>query len=116
MKSVKRLTIEVKKLNQKLDAVGSQNRFMVYTTNPWKFASYNFIAGIFYSLGMLFGTAVIATVLVYFLGKMDFTRPLSQWVEKTLGQIKWEKIITIPSNTINQKIIEQEQLIVPPQN
>lgn len=116
MKSVKRLTVEVKKLNQKLDSIGSQNRFMIYSASPWKFGWYNFIAGIFYSLGMLFGTAIVATVLVYLLGKMDFTRPLSVWVEKTLSQIKWEKIISVPTNTLNQKVIEQNQLIITPTN
>lgn len=116
MKSSSRLTVEIKKLNQRLDQIGSQNRFMIYSVNRWKFASYNFWAGVFYSLGMLFGTAVIATVLVYFLGKMDFTKPLSQWVEKTLGGIRWEKIISIPASNYDPKIIEQDQIIVNPSN
>ena len=96
MKSISRLTVEIKKLNQKLDRIGGQNRFMVYSTNPVKFGWYNFLAGIFYSLGILFGTAVIATSLLYFSSKYNFTNSITTWVETTLSQIKWEKILNIP--------------------
>lgn len=104
MEPTEKLSREIEILNQKLDEIGNQNRFMVFTTKRRKFAMYNFLAGMWYSLGMLFGTAVVATVAVYFLSKIDFTRSISSWVQSTLSQIKWEKIIGIPNSDINLQL------------
>lgn len=111
MKSVTRLTIEIKKLNEKLDRIGSQNRFMVYSTSPWRFASYNFIAGVFYSLGILFGTAVIATSLLYLSAKYNFTNSVTTWMESTLSQIRWERILNMPSSSNqNFKVVQPVEI------
>lgn len=111
MKSISKLTVEIKKLNQKLDRIGDQNRFMVYSTNPWKFGWYNFLAGVFYSLGILFGTAVIATSLLYLSAKYNFTNSVTSWVENTLSQIKWERILNVPSSSNqNFKVIQPVEI------
>lgn len=93
MKSSKKLVLELKKLNQKLDHINNNDRYMVYNANPFKFALFNFIAGIFHSLGTLVGTAVIAGAIIYLFSKVNFSSAVSSFLEQTMSQIKWEKVI-----------------------
>jgi hypothetical protein len=76
---------ELKKLN---------NRFFVFNTNPFKFGIFNFLGGTFHSLGTIFGTVIITSVLVYLFSRASFTKSISSWIENTLNQVKWEKILT----------------------
>ncbi|MDP4009712.1 MAG: DUF5665 domain-containing protein [Candidatus Shapirobacteria bacterium] len=93
MKSSQKVVLELKKLNKRIDMIGAKGNFMVYTANPWKFAFYNFIAGIFHSLGSLFGTVVVAAAIIYFLSQINFTNSLNTWVQNLTSQINWEQII-----------------------
>ena len=88
MKSTKKLTLEIRKLNQKLDTLGNRSRFMVYSANPFKFALFNFISGIFFSLGSLFGTAVIAGIMVYFFSQIDLITVITDWLNLIFSQIR----------------------------
>ena len=83
---------ELKALNEKLDKI----------TKPSKLMWTNFLSGTFRSLGMIFGTVVIGSILIYFFSQLDFTKAVSGWVENTLSQIKWEKIITPQISTLEQ--------------
>jgi uncharacterized membrane protein required for colicin V production len=85
---------ELKTINEKLEKL----------TNPSKVAMHNFISGTFRSLGMLFGTIIIGSIIIYFFSQIDFTKKITSWVEDTLTQISWQKIIA-PQN----QIIEQQQ-------
>lgn len=99
IKSREKLVLELKRLNQKLEQVGNTDRYMIYNANPFKFAWFNFIGGVFHSLGTLFGTLVVAGAIIFIVSKVDFTGTISSWMEKTMSQIKWEKVIpTPPSN------------------
>jgi hypothetical protein len=80
---------ELKNINQKIEKF----------TKPTKFAWLNFLGGISHSLGTLFGTAIITLILIYVFSRFDFTKSISNWMENTLNQINWEKII-IPQTTI----------------
>ena len=84
MKSRERLILELKKLNEKLDRIGNNDRYMVYNANPWKFAFFNFLSGIFHSLGTLFGTIIIAGAIIYFFSKIDFTQSLSKFIQQAI--------------------------------
>jgi hypothetical protein len=83
---------QIKKLNQRLD----------FITNPFKNAGYNFIAGVFRSLGGLFGTIVIAGAIFYFFSKIDLVGPMTAWIETILSQIQWEKIVQTPQASPQQ--------------
>lgn len=83
---------QVKKLNQRLD----------FINNPFKNAGYNFIAGIFRSLGSLFGTIVVAGAFFYFFSKVDLVKPVTDWVESVLSEIQWEKVIQAPQPSPQQ--------------
>jgi hypothetical protein len=99
MKSTKLLRLEINKLNQKLDEISMNgSKFLIYSANPWKFAWYNFLAGIFHSLGSLVGTAVIAAGLIYFFSKVDLVNTVSVLVETVLNRIQWQNIL-IPTPT-----------------
>lgn len=80
------LLSQLTKLNQRLDIL----------TNPVKNASYNFISGIFRSLGSLFGTVILAGIIFYFFSNVDFVKPITTWVEQIMTQINWEKIVPTP--------------------
>lgn len=86
MKTSKKLILELKKLNNSLDRIGYKNRYLVYNANPFKFAWFNFIAGIFHSLGTLFGTFIIAGILVYILSRFEFFQQLTNWFQSLIGQ------------------------------
>ena len=96
MKSRQKLILELEKLNKKLDTLGNNSRYMIYNANPFKFAWFNFIAGIFHSLGSLFGTVVIAAAVVYVLSQFNITKLFSQMIENSLNQIRWEKVVPTP--------------------
>ena len=97
MKSTQRLTLEIKKLNQKLDSFSNQSRFMIYSANPAKFALYNFLAGAFHSLGSLVGTAIIIALIAYFASQVDLVKPMADWMEQVFSQISWDKLIPTSS-------------------
>lgn len=75
------LTSELKKLNQKLDIL----------SNPFKNAWFNFRTGIFHSLGNLFGTVVVAALVVYLLSLFNINQLFTSWfqklIESTVNQI-----------------------------
>lgn len=75
---------ELKNINQKIE------KFI----KPTKFAWLNFLGGISHSLGTIFGTAIITLILIYVFSQFNFTKSISTWMENTLSQIKWEKILT----------------------
>ncbi|HBP50883.1 TPA: hypothetical protein DD455_00940 [Candidatus Shapirobacteria bacterium] len=93
MKSSQKLVIELKKLNQSLDKIGNQSRFMIYSSSPMKFAFYNFIAGVFHSLGSLFATAVIAGIFVYFFSQIDLVSIINGWINSILSQSQYSNIL-----------------------
>ena len=93
MKSSEKLTLEIRKLNQKLDQIGSRTRFMIYSANPAKFAAYNFIAGIFHSLGTLFGTFIIFGIVAYIFSQFDITNSVNKWFAEIISNIDWQQII-----------------------
>lgn len=97
MKTSKQIVLELKRLNSRLDEINLNNRYMVYNASPWKFAWFNFLAGIFHSLGTLFGTAVVAAALVYLLGRFNVTKIFSDFLQSSLQQIQWQQIIPTPS-------------------
>jgi len=93
------LTVQLEKLNFQLEKLRRQGKIMIYSAHPLKFAFYNFLAGVAHSLGSLVGTVFVAGVILYFLSQFDLTSLVSRWVEKSLRQINWEKVIPLP--TIN---------------
>ncbi len=86
MKESQKLRLEIKKLNGKLDSISYRTRFMIYNANPWKFALYNFIAGIFHSLGSFIGTAVIAAVIYYLFREINFAEVFSDFFNQLFEQ------------------------------
>jgi hypothetical protein len=107
MKNSAKLVLELKKLNHKLDYINNNDRYLVYNASPLKFAWFNFIGGVFHSLGTLFGTVVVAGILVYFLSRINITKPITDWVEQILSQVQYQQINpqqnSKPSSTIIQK-------------
>jgi len=108
MKKSAKLSQELQKLNQTLDSLSlNKSRFFIYNANPLKFALYNFIAGIFHSLGSLFGTAVIAVLLIYFVSQIDLVNPVVNWFNQIMTQLDWNAII--PSVNLDENILQQIQ-------
>jgi len=97
------LTQQLAKLNQKLDSIDlNKSRFVVYNANPLKFAGYNFIAGTFHSLGRLFGTAVIAGILIYFFSQIDLISAVTNWLEQVMSKMNWQQIIPTNDQLLHQ--------------
>lgn len=108
------LTDQLRQLNQKLGTINfNKSRFFIYNANPFKFAFYNFIAGVFHSLGSLFGTIVIAAIIFYFISTIDFIKPITDWVEEVSSQVNWQKIIPLPDSSsidLNQLNLDEKLL------
>lgn len=62
---------QLKKLNNQLDNI----------TNPFKSAWHNFLSGIFRSLGYIFGTAVIATLIVFLFSQTKIGQNITNWFQ-----------------------------------
>lgn len=90
------LAQELKKLNNNIDELRKTGKFMLYSANPFKFAVMNFIAGVFHSLGGLFGYIVIFGALMFVLSKINLNQVVTSWMENTLGQIDWQKVMPAP--------------------
>ncbi len=105
-----KLTQEVKSLNNKLDELTKSGRHMIYSANPFKFALFNFLAGIFHSLGTLFGTVIIAGALFYFLSRINIGQIIGDWLQTTLEQLKWERIMENIPTIYNQEPSGQQPL------
>lgn len=87
---------ELKNINQKIEKF----------TKPTKFAWLNFLGGISHSLGTIFGTLIIASALIYLFSRFDFTKSISDWIEQTMSQINWTKIVTPQIQQIEQKSLQ----------
>ena len=84
---------ELKSINQKIE------KYIKPSKSIWL----NFVNGTFHSLGTIFGTLIIASVLIYIFSQFNFTKSISTWIEKTMSQINWTKIVTPQIQTIQQK-------------
>lgn len=116
------LAKELHKLNQKLASIDTnKSKWMIYNANPAKFAFYNFLAGIFHSLGSLFGTAVIAALIFYFISQVDLINPIVNWFNQILSQIDWNAIMPSPPTNsqsldqLNSQLLRQLQQLTPSQ-
>jgi len=89
---------ELKKLNKKLDNY----------TNPFKLSWSKFLGGTFYALGAIFGTLVIASALIYIFSQFNLTSSISKWIESTMSQVNWTKVVTPQVQTIQEKVINTE--------
>ena len=65
---------QLAKISSKLDRL----------TNPAKLAGLQFIAGIFHSLGSLFGTAIIAGVVVYLFSQMNLSASINKYIQSLI--------------------------------
>ncbi len=113
MEQEKDLTEQLKKLNQQLGELKTSGRHMIYSANPFKFAFFNFLAGVFHTLGTLFGYIVIFGVIAYLFSQMNLSRIMSGWVEKTLQQIQWERIMPAPNIPNLPKNLDLNNLQLP---
>ncbi|MBU1088645.1 hypothetical protein KKA02_02090 [Patescibacteria group bacterium] len=109
MEEETQLTQQLKKLNNKLDEFGNKNKFMIYSANPLKFAWANFTAGIFFSLGRLFGSIVIFAATIYIFSKMNLGNFFSNWMENTMSQVNWEKVIPQPKMQLDLNDLDLDQ-------
>lgn len=107
----KQLNKEIKELNKHLKELKNSGRHMIYSANAFKFAVYNFIAGIFHSLGALVGYVIIFGIIAYLVSRSGFSNMMSKWVEKTLKGVDWNNIMPMPDTNNLEQL--QEQL---PQN
>jgi len=91
MTSRQKLINELHLLNQKLENINGQSRFMVYNANPLRFAFYNFLAGTLHSLGNLFGTVVVTAAVIYLFTRLNLAQSFTLWfqglLESTINQI-----------------------------
>ena len=86
------ILLELQKINKKIDNY----------TDPFKVSWSNFLAGIFRSLGTLFGTLIIASALVYVFSQFNFTSSVSKWIETTMSQINWTKVVAPQTQIIQE--------------
>jgi len=86
MDQTAQLAEEIKKLNQRIDSVNNKGRLMIYNANPFKFALFNFLAGLFHSLGNIIGTFIITIGAVIILSKMNFGQMINNFIQQTLVQ------------------------------
>jgi hypothetical protein len=87
---------ELKSINKKLEKL----------TKNSKFALRNFVGGTFNALGAVFGTLIVASALIYIFSRFNFTTSISKWIENTMSQINWTKIVSPQTQIIQQQNIK----------
>lgn len=113
MEEKKELTKELKELNKHLKSLKRSGRHMIYSANPFKFAFFNFLAGIFHSLGSLVGYVIIFGIIAYLISQVNLGNLMGQWVEDSLQQVDWNKVVPMPENNFQQQLpqnLNQEDL------
>ena len=93
------ILLELKRLNKNLEK----------NNNHVKLSWTSFLNGTFYALGAIFGTLIIASALIYLFSRFNFTASLSKWIESTMSQVNWTKIVSPQKVTIQEKTIETNQ-------
>ncbi len=98
----KRLVKEIEELNNKLDKISNKSKFMIYSANPFKFAFFNFISGMFHFMGVFFGMFLITGVAAYLLSQFQVGRLIDDWmVERmTRWQTEINRSLKIPSGYV----------------
>lgn len=86
---------ELKKLNKNLER----------NNNLLKRSWSSFLNGTFYALGAVFGTLIVAYALIYLFSRFDLTTSISKWIESTMSQINWTKVIAPQTQIIQEKPI-----------
>ena len=81
---------ELKKLNLNLQK----------NNNHFKRSWASFLNGTFYALGAIFGTLIIASALIYLFSRFNITASISKFIENTMEQINWTKIVSPSGPTI----------------
>jgi hypothetical protein len=91
---------ELAKLNNRLDKITKKSKFMVYSANPFKFAFFNFIAGVFHFLGIFFGMFLLTGLTAYILSQINFGATVDQWLDTYLEKVqeKVENSLTVPGS------------------
>ena len=103
------LTRQLEKINRTLDSINfNKSRFFIYNANPAKFALYNFLAGVFHSLGSLFGTVVIAAAIIYFVSQIDLVNPIVNWFNQIMTRLDWNSFIpTTQFDSLDPQLLDQ---------
>ncbi len=104
------LTQELRVLNKHLKELRNSGKHMLYSANPFKFSVYNFLAGIFHALGTLFGYVVIFGIIAYLASQVNLNNLASKWVENTLQQVNWNKVVPMPDSNLQNLDDLQQQL------
>jgi hypothetical protein len=84
------ILLELQKINKKLDIF----------SNPFRNAGRNFTSGVFHSLGNLFGTVIVAGILIYIFSQLNLTQRLNDYIKSLIPttQIKIENPFSMPSS------------------
>jgi len=93
------ILLELKRLNKNLEK----------NNNHFKLSWTSFLNGTFYALGAIFGTLIIASALIYLFSRFNFTSSISKWIESTMSQVNWNKIVSPQGTTIQEKVINTNQ-------
>lgn len=94
---------ELKQINKNLGKINHPGQ------NIWT----NFIGGAFHTLGGIFGTLIIISIVFYLLSRVNLSEPITNWIEDTLSKIKWEKITSTPIQQQIQQVQQVENNTIP---
>ncbi|MBP9817659.1 hypothetical protein KBC75_02780 [Candidatus Shapirobacteria bacterium] len=97
MTTDEQIILELQKLNTKIDRY----------THPLKSIGNSFLTGLFHSLGSLFGTVVIAGLVVYVFSSVNFPKLISKFMEDSMSQINWSKIVPTPAPIDLQQYLQK---------
>ena len=87
------LSKEIRELNSHLKELRSSGKYLIYSANPFKFGLFNFLAGIFHALGTFVAYGLVFGVAAYFLSQFDFAGLMSRFLENSLDQVQWDKVV-----------------------
>ncbi|MBU2981310.1 hypothetical protein KO498_05735 [Lentibacter algarum] len=78
--AVERLTQEVERLNT--------HRFVTLHNSLWRLLGFNFMRGLFFGLGSVLGATLLVSMLVYWVGQIEFIPVIGEWAGQIVDQIE----------------------------
>lgn len=79
-KALEALTQEVERLNQ--------HRFIRVQNSMWRLILFQFIRGLAFGLGSVFGATILVSILVWWLSQFEFLPIVGDWASEIVKQIE----------------------------
>lgn len=88
--SEQNLETEISSLRTELNKLNS-HRYIKVHNSMFRMLGFQFMRGLAFGLGSVFGATVLVSILVYFLSNIDFIPIIGEWAKEILAVLQPQK-------------------------